>query len=354
MGINTFIKKIFGQKSREEKIREFVEQAPETRKMLRGALRMENKDLALVFETKDRKPFEITTEELRKVYPDGIPALDDDEPEPSSRIEKLIKDFSRQTSAPCIAFALAKRKTTIYDNKFGGIPYWPKDLDYPHDADDNPMPLLAQLNFEKLPPLEGFPKKGILQFYISGKRFGPADLPSPPDILSSTKNMRVVYHKEIVTRKTALGTPPPAKKFQKKDYPLKGEFALNAQIKICPMTPSDFRFEKTFVAFYNNKTGKKAKTLEEIEDTFKIEFYEEYGEVGGHRIGGYPMFVRGDPRDSEKYKNHTILLLQIDSDNSLGKDVVRWGDSGVGNFFITPAALENLDFSNILYSRDFL
>ena len=33
----------------------------------------------------------------------------------------------------------------------------------------------------------------------------------------------------------------------------------------------------------------------------------------------------------EKYQQHDILLLQIDTDDSLN---IMWGDSGVANFFI--------------------
>ena len=42
-------------------------------------------------------------------------------------------------------------------------------MEYPKVLEGNfegrPLKLLAQLNFEKLPHLEGFPKKGILQFF---------------------------------------------------------------------------------------------------------------------------------------------------------------------------------------------
>jgi uncharacterized protein YwqG len=119
------------------------------------------------------------------------------------------------------------------------------------------------------------------------------------------------------------------------------------------MSPSDFRFEKAFVEFFNKKTNQNVKTLEQVEELYNIEFYEEYGEIGGHRVGGYPMFTQGDPRDNEQYKNYTVLLLQIDTDKTLGgKREITWGDNGVANFFITSEALEKLDFTKVLYSRN--
>ena len=43
------------------------------------------------------------------------------------------------------------------------------------------------------------------------------------------------------------------------------------------------------------------------------------------------------------------LLFQMISDDDA--DII-WGDMGVGNFFIQPSALRNLDFSQVIYSYD--
>ncbi len=51
----------------------------------------------------------------------------------------------------------------------------------------------------------------------------------------------------------------------------------------------------------------------------------------------------------KKYQQHDILLMQIDTDDSLN---IMWGDSGVANFFIRKEDLLNLDFSNVIYNWD--
>ncbi len=62
----------------------------------------------------------------------------------------------------------------------------------------------------------------------------------------------------------------------------------------------------------------------------------------GHKIGGYPFFTQTDPREwEEKYQQHDILLLQIDTDDSLN---IMWGDSGVANFFIKKRRFVNSKF----------
>ena len=74
----------------------------------------------------------------------------------------------------------------------------------------------------------------------------------------------------------------------------------------------------------------------------------------GHRIGGYPFFTQDDPRAYLPHlQQHTILLLQLDSDSGNGDaDKVLWGDYGVGNFFITPEDLQRRDFSRVLFTWD--
>ncbi|MGQ9873213.1 DUF1963 domain-containing protein [Leptodesmis sp.] len=51
-----------------------------------------------------------------------------------------------------------------WDSHFGGTPYLLVGMDYPQ-IDDKPAPLLAQFNLAEVPPLDGFPTTGILQFY---------------------------------------------------------------------------------------------------------------------------------------------------------------------------------------------
>ncbi len=95
----------------------------------------------------------------------------------------------------------------------------------------------------------------------------------------------------------------------------------------------------------------------------------DFNKSQGHKIGGSPIFLQGDPflecdedadfddpatitcSDWRKY----ILLLQLDTDINekdryTGK--LMWGDSGVANFFITPEDLAKRDFSRVAFVFD--
>ena len=52
-------------------------------------------------------------------------------------------------------------------SRVGGLAFVTDDYPEPRDSDGNRMIFLAQLNLAKLPPLEGYPTEGLLQFFIA-------------------------------------------------------------------------------------------------------------------------------------------------------------------------------------------
>ena len=55
----------------------------------------------------------------------------------------------------------------IWQSQLGGFLYWPTGHAYPMNGDDEPLYLLAQINFAELPALPPFPSHGLLQFFIA-------------------------------------------------------------------------------------------------------------------------------------------------------------------------------------------
>lgn len=121
-------------------------------------------------------------------------------------------------------------------------------------------------------------------------------------------------------------------------FPIQSEALITPELSAEWVLPSDFQFGRY--------AGMDAfDYFEQFDD----EVYDEYtANAFGHKIGGYASFTQEDPR-SYSHQNHTILLLQIDSDDDIDS---MWGDVGIANFFIRPEDLKKKDFSNVLYNWD--
>ena len=78
-------------------------------------------------------------------------------------LQPKIEDFT----TTCIRITAKKgANLTLENSKFGGLPYFPKGMELPEDANRKPLRLLAQLNFAEIPNLEPYPKEGLLRFFI--------------------------------------------------------------------------------------------------------------------------------------------------------------------------------------------
>lgn len=123
------------------------------------------------------------------------------------------------------------------------------------------------------------------------------------------------------------------------------------------LSKGDYRFDQTIL---NDCDEDEA---DEIRDAYSEKF-SGYGS----KLGGYPEFVQGDPREcyqcfptikldrggiwkmkmdeaawkGEGSEFEFILLIQLDKG-------FMWGDCGIGNFFIRKADLLKRDFSRVLY-----
>ncbi|MBD2185039.1 YwqG family protein [Aerosakkonema funiforme] len=248
-----------------------------------------------------------------------------------------------------------RRNVSLWQSKFAGFPYLPKNFDYPKTPEGDYLYLLAQINFAEVPHLEIFPDKGILQFYLARNELYGFDFKNP----TNQTGFRVIYfpnpdsnEDNLVTNfdflptvweNNQLGDTPfyvfPSYNPHKDDC-----FALNFSLKYAPISDCDYRFEELI--------GTEIwEVLEENGNAIWDEYRNKF--VEGHKIGGYPHFTQNDPRKLLNEEEPYILLLQIDSDGSAFETIyIEWGDVGVCNFWIKESDLKNLDFSKVLYNWD--
>lgn len=259
-------------------------------------------------------------------------------------------------------------KTTVFDSKMGGVPYFPKEMEYPtvREGDDKGKPLyfLAQLNFGELPHIKGFPEKGILQFFIGCDN---EDLSYGLNFkdLCDQNAFRVIFHENVVTDENALYSKSDMPELDNRGHlPFNGEIRLAAEkSERMTITNGDYRYEDAVLAAYNETFGMNLERI--YGDDCKmccnpddIELFDAILEARctiGTRMGGYPYFVGDAPcYVFPDLAGHTVLLFQSASEDIEGDyDYIDWGNhGGTANFLITPENLAKRDFSRVLYTWD--
>lgn len=274
-------------------------------------------------------------------------------PEPSEKAKAIVAEVKRRTETPCWKLTLhPEGPCGLLDSKVGGLPYWDPALPYPTDSQGNKMTLLAQLNFAQLGTEDPLPRAGMLQFFIGQDDVFGMDFDEP----DRQKNFRVVYHPEpdpALTLEQIRALDLPTHVEADCCTPVFQEAVFTAEKTVGYMGPEDGRFDALFREMVRAVTG---------EDIGEQNAYQYLGDADcrclndqlnntGHRLLGYPFFTQYDPREPEG--PYDTLLFQLDSDMAEDrKDLVLWGDCGVGNFFINREDLLRRDFSRILYNWD--
>lgn len=109
--------------------------------------------------------------------------------------EEIINRFKANHSKPIYKMIFneneeSENKTSIFDSKFGGVPYWDLSKELPTDKDGNKMAFVAQVNLSKenIDENDFLPKKGILQYFNKNDQ----------DSLCYDKtDFKIVYHENI-------------------------------------------------------------------------------------------------------------------------------------------------------------
>lgn len=266
-------------------------------------------------------------------------------------IAKVMKRLKEITLKPVIHMEFNIEPVELTDSKMGGVPYLPEGDEVPTDENGHQLRLLAQIRLADLPENKaGLPEEGLLQFWALDNDV--VGLETDLDKMIESKGHRVIWYPSVdesVTEEAVLEKYHPY--FDEKSYfPVQDIFGIRFAAGEESLSCSDCRFDRIFAEIWNEiYPSDKISGYSELDVEIPDEMMDEIGGAG-HKIGGYPMFTQWEPREGDM-GNYKVLLLQIDSFGVEGKDIMR-GDSGVGNFFITPEDLEKREFSRVLYSRD--
>ncbi len=244
------------------------------------------------------------------------------------QFNNLFVRLQRRTTALHMTPVVAKDKEAIMaacnDNptgsRIGGAALITDNHPWPVDGNDFPMQHLAQLNLAELPAREGYPTSGLLQFFIGDDDYLGVD---------GEYLVRFIPAEELTTGRLEYHEP-------QDDYLISGGFfTVTGQLYDQAPSLGDRDFEKLELGLSKNEL-----------DDFHQALNPKTNTIFG---GGWAYFTQDDPRKDDDDRE---VLLQLDSYFGDDKVGFMWGDAGVGNFFISPQDLANLDFSNVLYNWD--
>ena len=288
--------------------------------------------------------------------------LSEEEVKFNNEIKKIVLDILEKNKKPMIKISLSDEKPNLFQSKFGGVPYLPKDKEVPKNKENEQLTLLAQINIDELPENNIYPmKEGILQFWILNDDILGLDYDT-----NLGDGYKIIYYKDIdksVTEEEILEKYKPYKD-EDSYFPIEGEFSLSFKLTDGYFSDSndDFReiVDREMKKFYDENKDKYSDILKIYDKENQLNYWEiwdileEDKEIGeklfgaGHKIGGFPNFTQSDIREVGDYE---ILLLQIDSVGT-EKNEIMWGDCGIANFFIREKDLKELNFDRAIYNWD--
>lgn len=280
----------------------------------------------------------------------------------NNELKKIVLDILEKNKKTMIKISLSDDKPNLFQSKFGGLPYLPKDREVPKNKENEQLTLLAQINIDELPENNIYPmKEGILQFWILNDDILGLDYDT-----HLGDGYKIIYYKEIdksVTEEEVLEKYKPYKD-EDSYFPIEEEFSLSFKLTDGYFSDSndDFReiVDREMKKFYDENKEKYSDILKIYDKENQLNYWEiwdileEDKEIGerlfgaGHKIGGFPDFTQSDIREVGNYE---ILLLQIDSVGT-EKNEIMWGDCGIANFFIREKDLKELNFDKAIYNWD--
>ena len=276
----------------------------------------------------------------------------------------------------------------ITDSHLGGVPYVPRDGQIPTDKNGHQLWLCAQINFSQLPELEGFPKVGIFQLFLSDWHLdGGFGLASEGDG-KIQDHWRAVYYPDVdetVTEAECLAKMAvPWEEGSRTNMPRTAHHqdledigegytylwrtpSIPLKINFGPaereaVSLDDFRFHRLFDAALAEMHPEENpesfrpygiwdQTEEEREALHRV---REQSKNGGCKIGGFPLYLQGDPRENApELEAWDTLLLQLDEDltrypaGSI-KEMDLDLSGGTLNVLIRSEDLARRDFSRLI------
>lgn len=289
--------------------------------------------------------------------------------------QEIVNQIQEESRRPVCRLQLSQESFAVTDSHLGGVPYVPHNGQIPTDKDGSQLWLCAQINFEQMPHMEGFPESGILQVFLSDMGLDDFGLcGEDTDNGTAQENWKIAYYPEIdgtvTMEECEAKMTVPWSEANKKNMPRKSHKGDLREIEAgdidlwrCPNVPLRIEFlpveqegvgdeEYLFNELFNAALQARLPGADPAEfDTYELRSHvpEEKKALdrleaqmkcgGGCKIGGHPRYYQSDPRENpfqgmteESLKEYNIspeavqralertawdtLLFQLDDDTS--------------------------------------
>lgn len=246
---------------------------------------------------------------------------------PEKDLERLIDAVNKKSEKEGFLINLdTEKNSSIFESKFGGLPYWDLSCPYPVDSQGNKMQLLAQFNLNEVPENDILAKEGMLQFFIS-----------------VNEETKVVYHKSI---DKSLNKNDLAMLEIPCDDVFSGECGISFKKDMFPLSSYDISAYELL-----HETAKELDiVLDSTIQPYEILDDSEYDDFFGSCLLGNAYYINYYDIRPENSRYNT-LLFQMDSIEN-NKICIMWNDCGVCQFFINDKDLANLNFDDVFFGYD--
>ena len=260
--------------------------------------------------------------------------------------QKFVPFADKIKTLPAAFFKIQPNKATFLQSKVGGTPYFPPNALWPLGRKNQPLGFLAQINCAEFEQIEGFPKSGILQFFVDPDDEFYGSFEQDNKIYS--RNFRVLFHPKPIMVQNSIAMPnidQGAMPISCEDSRIKFERGKDFPPSSLLGPDGPFSSSKRFSPFLGIN-GEWNEII--LAEKMKQEYENAITYINHPKIGGFPCFFNGHPGqlNSSLYQ-YDRLLFQLPS----GRDIM-FGDCGTAVFMIKKDALLQLDFSEVFFSID--
>ena len=268
--------------------------------------------------------------------------------------KKQIIEALADTRRPCVRITPEDNNVPgPADSKFGGDFYLSAGAAAPE------MEFLAQINFSQVPRLEGFPEKGLLQFFLrTGSDEFEGFIEDDSAWRSDTGFFQARWYPEVPADGPVHSDTVPEERWAMDKVTGGMKFASAEEVATLGLGVEGFFFdlgsetgaetvEKLFLADYQRQEAGEADDDSEGYDLGDcggvMDLTEDFGNWG-FKLGGHPSLRYDDIRlDDTAYQAYSQLLFQFDL-SLLSQSC----DADTICFFIKPEDLNACRFDDIL------